>query len=212
MDKIDFKKTDKIYYTGKVGRYDVLEIPQMRYLMVDGQGAPGGPAYSKAVAALYGLSYNLKFHCKKTLEKDHVVPPLNGFWWADDMDAFINDDRDAWKWTMALRQPDYIDGAMLEELRGVVIAKTAKKKDAATDEATLQLARIEDRVEGLVVQILHVGSYADETPVLAKMHNEVIPELGMRMRGLHHEIYLGDPRRVPPEKLKTILRQPVEKS
>ena len=155
------------------------------------------------------MVYGLKFQCKKTLERDHAVPPLDGFWWADDMDAFLRRDKDQWKWTVALRQPDYVDAAMVEQMREQVIAKNARKKDAPTDAAHLARVRLEDRREGAVVQILHVGSYEDETPVLAKMHHEIIPERGLKMTGLHHEIYLNDPRRTPPGKLKTILRQPV---
>lgn len=212
MEKLDFKKTDKAFYTGKVGRFDLLTIPKMRFLRIDGAGDPNvAPGYAASVAALYGLSYGIKFHCKAVLVRDHVVPPLEALWWADDMATFVTRDKAQWQWTLCLRQPDYVDQAMFDAVRAVVIAKNAKKKDAATDAAHLQAVRLEDFDEGLVMQVLHQGPYDDEGPVLAKMHGEAIPEQGLRMRGLHHEIYLGDPRRVAPEKLKTILRQPVER-
>jgi hypothetical protein len=209
MDKLDFKKSEKAFYTGKPGRFDLLDVPKMQYLMIDGAGGPTDPSYAPSVAALYGLSYGIKFHCKKTLQRDHVVPPLSGFWWADDMGTFVRREKDQWKWTMALRQPDYVNMEMLAQVRAEVIEKTKRKKGAGTDEHTLSLARLEDKTEGLAIQVMHHGSYDDEAPVLAKMHNQVIPEMGLKMTGLHHEIYISDPRRVAPEKLKTILRQPV---
>lgn len=212
MLKIDFKKTEKAFYSGKAGRFDLLEVPEMQFLSMQGQGDPNtSTEYSRAIAALYGLSYGLKFHCKKTLEKDHVVPPMDGLWWADDMSSFAQRDKSVWKWRMMIRQPDWITDAMFAEVLEVVIGKTAKKKDAATDEATLRSVALGKITEGLCVQTLHIGSYDDEGPVLEEMHTRFIPANGLRMAGLHHEIYLGDPRKVPPEKLKTILRQPVEK-
>lgn len=209
MIKTDFKKADKALYSGKVGRFDLIDVPQQSYLMIDGAGNPGtAPAYGRAVAALYGLSYGLKFHGKPQ-GVDHVVGPLEGLWWADDMSSFTSRDKDQWQWTMMIRQPDWVTAADLALVLETVVAKTAKKRDAMTDEATLRSVRFEALTEGLVVQVLHIGSYDAEGPVLADMHNRFIPENGLAMRGLHHEIYLGDPRKVAPEKLKTILRQPV---
>ena len=212
MIKTDFKKVDKAQYTGKVGRFDLIEVPQQSYLMIDGAGNPGtAPAYGRALAALYGLSYGLKFHGKpKGL--DHVVGPLEGLWWADDMSSFTSREKDQWQWTMMIRQPEWVTAADMAQVLEIVVAKTAKKRDATTDEATLRQVRFEGLCEGLVVQVLHIGSYDEEGPVLAEMHNRFIPENGLAMRGLHHEIYLGDPRKVAPEKLKTILRQPVSQT
>lgn len=212
MIKTDFKKQDKALYTGKVGRFDVIEVPEQSFLMIDGAGNPGtAPAYGRAVAALYGLSYGLKFHGKPQ-GVDHVVPPLEGLWWADDMDSFITREKDKWLWTMMIRQPDWVTAKDLAKVLENVVAKTAKKRDAATDEASLRKVRLEGFCEGQVVQVLHVGSYDQEGPVLADMHNRFIPENGFEMRGLHHEIYLDDPRKLAPEKLKTILRQPVSQT
>lgn len=212
MIKTDFKKQDKALYTGKVGRFDVIEVPKQLFLMIDGAGNPGtAPAYGRAVAALYGLSYGLKFQGKPQ-GVDHVVPPLEGLWWADDMDSFITREKDKWFWTMMIRQPDWVTATDLAQVLEGVVVKIVKKRDAATDEATLRKVRLEAFHEGQVVQVLHVGSYDQEGPVLADMHNRFIPENGFEMRGLHHEIYLGDPRKVAPEKLKTILRQPVSQT
>lgn len=209
MLKIDFKKVDKALYAGKLGRFDLITVPKQRFLMIDGVGNPNtAPAYGRAIAALYGLSYGLKFYGKPR-GVDHVVPPLEGLWWAEDMDSFASRDKSQWKWTMMIRQPDWVEAADLAQVLESVVVKTAKKKDAATDEQTLRAVRLEDLDEGLVVQVLHVGPYDNEGPILAQMHDEFIPENGLAMRGLHHEIYLGDPRKAAPETLKTILRQPV---
>ena len=210
MDRLDFKKADRAFYTGKVGRFDRLTAPAWDFLMIDGAGDPNtAPAYARSVAALYALSYGLKFARKSALGRDHVVPPLEALWWADDMRTFQTRQKSAWKWTLCLRQPPDVTPDMLEDIRAQVIAKTTRKKDAATDPDTLTRVRFAQFEEGDVIQTLHVGSYDDETPVLAHLHDAVIPGLGLTMRGRHHEIYLSDPRRVAPEKLKTLLRQPV---
>ncbi|MGJ8527153.1 GyrI-like domain-containing protein [Maritalea sp.] len=212
MDKLDFKKSDKVFYSGKVGRFDVLDVPAMQYLMIDGEGGPVGASYPPSIAALYGLSYGLKFYSKQQLEKDYVVCPMQALWWADDMDTFITREKSAWKWTVMIRQPDWISQNDFAQILETTIVKTAKKKDAPTDESYLRAVRLQTMTEGQVVQVLHVGSYDDEGPILQKMHHEFIPQNGFEMVGKHHEIYLGDPRKVVPEKLKTILRQPVRKT
>ncbi|MCF4099121.1 GyrI-like domain-containing protein [Maritalea mediterranea] len=209
MEKLDFKKRDKAYYAGKVGRFDRLEVPPMNYLMIDGEGGPVGESYPPSLAALYGLSYGLKFLSKTELEKDFVVGPLQGLWWAEDMNTFITRQKDQWLWTMMIRQPEWLTQDHLEQVRAQTIAKNAKKKEPPTSEALLRIVRLETYKEGDCVQVLHVGSYDDEGPILHKMHHEYIPEQGLKMYMKHHEIYLNDPRRVAPEKLKTILRQPV---
>lgn len=212
MQKLDFKKADKSLYTGKAGRFDVLEVRELTFLAIDGEGDPNASAdYTHAIAALYGVSYALKFHCKKALERDHVVPPLEGLWWAKDMSSFQRREKSAWKWRMMIRQPEWVTADMFDNILEVVVIKNAKKKDAATNEATLRKLRLIKFEEGQVVQTLHIGSYDAEGPVLKEMHEQFIPENGFEFAGLHHEIYLGDPRKVAPEKLKTILRQPVSK-
>ncbi len=209
MLKTDFKKQDKALYSGKVGRFDVIDVPEMNFQMIDGIGDPNtAPAYGRAVAALYGLSYGVKFYGKPR-GVDHVVPPLEGLWWADDMGSFTSRDKDSWKWRMMIRQPDWVGVEDLAAVQESVIAKTAKKKDAPTDEETLRAVRLERFHEGLAVQVLHIGPYDAEGPVLEEMHKRFIPDNGFVARGLHHEVYLGDPRKVAPDKLKTILRQPV---
>lgn len=209
MEKLDFRKADPALYTGKVGRFDRLEVPEMRFLMADGMGDPAlAPAYGQALAALYGLSYGVKFAAKAALDRDHVVGTLEGLWWADDMADFVTARRDRWRWTMMIRQPDWITPEMVEAVRAKMLAKLAKGADTATTPEMLRAVRLQSLAEGECLQVLHVGSYADEAPVIARLHAE-IAALGLRPTGHHHEIYLGDPRKLAPEKLKTILRQPV---
>ena len=175
----------------------------MRYLMVDGHGDPNtSPAYTEAVEALYPVAYALKFASKRELGRDYVVPPLEGLWWADDMDSFTTSrDKSRWDWTMMIMVPDGIDRSMFERVVAQVAAKSGP--------ARLGDIRLDSLSEGRCVQTLHIGSFDDEADVLARMHDEFIPDHGLRMAGTHHEIYLSDFRRVAPEKRRTILRQPV---
>ena len=203
MEKIDFKKTLKHLYAPKK-KFEIVDVPEMQFLMVDGHGDPNtAQEYADAVEALFGVAYKMKFISKKTLERDHTVPPLEGLWWAEDMDTFISRDKSAWDWTMMIMTPNWIT----EEIFTAAVDEVRKKKAPAS----LDKVRLEKYHEGLSVQVMHIGSYDDETPVLAKLHDEFIPENGYAMTGKHHEIYLSDPRRVAPEKLKTVLRQPVKK-
>ena len=203
MSKIDFKKQLNHLYNPSKKEFTVVEVPAMQFLMVDGHGNPNtAQAYQDALEVLYGVAYKIKFASKKELEKDYTVPPLEGLWWADDMDAFHNEpDYDQWIWTMMIMQPEWITPALFDEACAIV----KKQKDPTA----LPRLRLESYEEGLSVQILHIGSYTDEGPVLDKLHHEFMPAHGYTFNGKHHEIYLSDPRRVATEKLKTVLRQPV---
>lgn len=202
-DKVDFKKTLDSYQA-KRDEFRVLEIPEMRYLMIDGAGDPNTtPEYVAALEALYPLAYKLKFSSKKEHGRDYVVPPLEGLWWAEDMEAFTSArDKSRWQWTMMVMVPPWLGEsdfrAAMERVSG---AKVSPRR--------LADVRFETLTEGLSVQTLHVGPYEDEGPVLQCMHGEFIPAQGLRMTGKHHEIYFGDPRRTEPDKLRTLLRQPV---
>ena len=203
MDKIDFKKTEKHLYRPTHKDFGVLDVPTMQYLMVDGHGTPGNLAYQQALEALYSVSYKLKFSSKTDLGRDYTVLPLEGLWWAEDMSTFtINRDKSQWDWTMMIRQPDWITDEMVQSVTAVV----AKQKELPA----LEKLRFESYEEGLSVQIMHIGSYDDEGPTLEKLHRQFMPENNYEFNGKHHEIYLSDPRRVAPEKLKTVLRQPVK--
>ena len=201
MEKMDIKKQLKELYLPTTKEFVVVDVPKMQFVMIDGEGDPNGEVYAHAVQWLYSTVYPIKFIAKKRMTKDFVVAPLEGLWWADDMDDFITGDRDKWKWRMMLALPSWADEEMFEE----GVAKAQKKLGKRP--ASLRMAMFE---EGKSVQILHIGPYADEAPIIARMHKEFIPANGLTESGHHHEIYLNDPRRTAPEKLKTVLRQPVK--
>ncbi|MCY1142412.1 GyrI-like domain-containing protein [Actinoplanes sp. Pm04-4] len=202
MEKTDFKKELDVYRAPK-GRFEIVDVPELRYLMIDGHGDPNTSAsFAGATEALYPVAYKLKFASKQKLGRDYVVMPLEGLWWADDMKAFTSArDKSQWDWTLLIMTPDWIDDAMFAEAVDQVAAKSAPER--------LAEVRLESLAEGRCVQTLHVGSYDDETETLARLHDEFIPANGLTMTGRHHEIYLSDPRKVAPEKRRTILRQPV---
>lgn len=201
-DKVDLKKQLDSYQARR-GEFRVVDVPPLQYLMVDGHGDPNtSPAYADALAALYPLAYKLKFASKRDLGRDHVVMPLEALWSADDMTAFTSArDKSQWDWTAMILTPDWITAEMF----GAAVEQVGRKDPPAS----LAAVRLETLSEGRCVQTLHVGPYDDEGPVLAAMHDEFIPSAGLTMTGRHHEIYLSDPRRVAPERLRTILRQPV---
>jgi hypothetical protein len=203
MTKVDLKKELRDLYQPSTKAFAVVDVPAMQYLMVDGHGDPNtAQAYKDAVEALYAVAYKLKFASKVDLDKDYVVPPLEGLWWAEDMASFTTTrDKSAWDWTMMIMQPSWITQEMVEE----AVEQVGAKKDLPA----LSRLRFETYHEGLAVQIMHVGSYDDEAPTIHRMHHEFMPQNGYEPAGKHHEIYLGDPRKVAPEKLKTVLRQPV---
>lgn len=190
-------------YRARRGRIDVVELPPARYLMVDGEGDPNTAArYADALATLYPVAYRLKFFSKRELGRDHRVLPLEALWWADDLASFTTArDKDRWRWTAMIRTPDWIARAHVD----TVVAAVA----AAAAAPLLSDLRWDALDEGLVAQALHVGPYDAEAPVLAHLHDEVLPAQGLRPTGHHHEIYLTDARRTAPERLRTILRQPV---
>jgi hypothetical protein len=200
MDKLDLKKTLGDYWKAPAGKFVVIDVPRLNFLMVDGQGNPNtSPDYDAAVGALYATSYKLKF-MSKAAGRDYVVPPLQGLWWADDMSDFIAGRKDRWRWTMMLMLPDWITEAAFEGAAGSVRAKQGKLPASF---------RFEAFDEGRSVQTLHIGPYDDEAPTIRRLHAEFLPEQGFTENGRHHELYLSDPRRTDPGKLKTILRQPV---
>ena len=203
VEKTDFKKTLKHLYAATSKDFLLAEVPEMQFIMVDGVGAPAtSRPYVDALSWLYGVAYPIKFSSKTGLGRDYVVPPLEGLWWADDMNAFTLGDRDSWRWTMMIMQPEWVTREMFDD----GLSKASKKLGEPPN--TLRLGSFD---EGLSAQILHIGSYADEAPTIARLHEEYLPANGLVENGDHHEIYLSDPRKVAPEKLKTVLRQPVRR-
>ncbi|MBC9733478.1 GyrI-like domain-containing protein [Nocardioides marmotae] len=202
--KVDLKK-ELDDYRARPGEFRFLDLPPRRYLAVDGHGDPNtAPEYAAALGALYPAAYAVKALARAELDRDHVVPPLEALWWADDMERFTTArDKSQWSWTVLLLVPDWVP----DELVSRALERVGRKRPRP---AALDAVRLLGLAEGRCVQTLHVGPYDDEGPVLARLHDEVVPEAGMRPTGKHHEIYLSDPRRVEPARLRTILRQPVE--
>lgn len=209
MIKKDLKKELKKYYTASPKKVDILTVPPANFLMVDGKGDPNlSQSFQEAVGTLYSVSYTLKFKYKKEKGIDYPVMALEGLWWADDMNSFLEGKKDEWYWTVIIRQPEFISRKEVSET-----IKSVKEKSKF---ARFPKVRFEEFNEGLCGQILHIGPYSQEQPTIQRLH-DFIREKEYVFDGKqqkHHEIYLGDPRRSAPEKLKTIVRQPirVEKS
>lgn len=200
MSKLDFKKELKELYRPSAKAVSVVDVPTMNFLMVDGCGDPGSSQeFANAMETLYPMAFTLKFMSKLGQQAhDFVVPPLEGLWWADDMSAFVERRRDEWKWTLMIMQPDFITRPMYKE----ALEKVRKKKAPRL----LDRLRLESFAEGESVQILHIGSFDEEGPNVRRLHDK-IEELGKTHAHKHHEIYLSDPRKTAPEKLRTVLRQ-----
>ncbi|MBC8204333.1 GyrI-like domain-containing protein [bacterium] len=204
MPKFDVKKEWKHLYFPSAKQPSMVEVPDMNFLMIDGQGDPNtSQDYQDAMMALYGVSFTVKFIVKgEEPERDYVVPPLEGLWWMDDMTQFSEENKHLWKWTAMIMQPDWVSKEMIE----AAIEEVRRKKNPPA----LDKLRFETYHEGLSAQIMHIGPYSGERPTILKLHDFIENE-GYDRRGKHHEIYLSDPRRTAPEKLRTVIRQPVEK-
>lgn len=204
MEKIDFKKSLPDLYRPPADRFVSVDVPAMQFVKVDGRGDPNtAPAYKRAIEWLYAVSYAMKFAAKAAKGTDYVVPPLEGLWWADDPADFVARRKERWCWTMMIMAPEFIDRPLFE----AAVEKAKKKLGAPPD--SLRFERLE---EGTALQILHVGSYDDEGPILARLHDEEMPSQGLAFAGPHHEIYLSDARKTESAKLRTILRQPVKRA
>ena len=202
MEKIDYKKKLSRFYAVKKGQITMEDVPAMNYLTITGEGNPNtSNDYKKAVEALYTLSYAIKFKIKKgEMRIDYAVMPLEGQWWTDDMKDFSVYNKDKWKWTMAIMQPEFVTSALVDLCKEEV----REKKDPPS----LDKIHFENVQDGLSAQILHTGPYAEEAPTIALLH-KTIKERGFMLSGKHREIYLNDPRRTAGENLRTIIRQPI---
>lgn len=203
MEKIDLKKELKHLYQPSAKDVAQVDVPAMSYLAIDGTGDPNtSTAYQAAVEALFTLSYTIKFIVKKGPRAiDYGVMPLEGLWWADDMSSFSVDDKSNWNWTMMIMQPDFVSSEIVD---GAVEAVRKKKNPIALGDV-----RFIALTEGTCAQIMHIGPFSAEGPVVARLH-EFIADAGGKLRGKHHEIYLSDIRKAAPEKWKTVIRQPMQ--
>lgn len=209
MDKLDLKKEYKQLYSPSAKHISLVTVPRFNFIMVDGEVPPhikvdDAPEYIAAVETLFSASYTLKFMCKKRKVNpvDYAVMPLEGLWWsASSSTEFTPSRADTWYFTMMIVQPPPVTKALFAE---AVDSLRAKKTLAA-----LEAARFESFEEGKAVQALHLGPYSEEPATIARMV-AFSNEQGLKPNGKHHEIYLSDPRRTAPAKLKTILRHPVK--
>ncbi len=203
MVKIDYKKEFKHLYKPSAKKIELIDVPEMNFLMIDGKGDPNtSKEFSEAVETLFSVSYTLKFMIKKGNEQiDYGVLPLEGLWWTDDMAKFSPEAKDDWKWTVMIMQPEFVTNELIKE----AIEKVKLKKDFSS----ITKLRFESFKEGKAAQTLHIGPFKEEGPTIEKVHN-FIKENGHSLRGKHHEVYLSDIRRAAPDKWKTIIRQPLK--
>lgn len=212
MDKLDYKKEYKDLYQPKT-KPSIIEVPEMIFIAIDGEGNPNScPEYKAAIEVLYGLSYAIKMSKMNGTQPagyfEYVVPPLEGLWQVDgvDFDGMNVTDKDKFKWISMIRQPEFVTEEVFEQAKLVL-----KKKKPALD---LSKARLMKMTEGLCVQIMHKGSYDDEPASIEQMkrfldENGYIEDFSEGR--FHHEIYLSDPRKSSPDKLKTVVRHPIKK-
>lgn len=201
VEKLDLKRELKPFYTSRV-EPALVDVPAGSFLAYEGTGAPGGEEYVASIQALYPVAYTLKF-AAKARGRDFVVMPLEGLWWLEDTEGPLLEVPPArWSWKSLIRLPDFIAPGEVE----------GAKRDARAKKGLEEIGgvRLEVYHEGLSAQILHVGPYAEERPTIERLHAYIQTE-GHRPQGAHHEIYLSDPNRTAPERLKTIVRQPIER-
>ena len=200
MEKIDLKKELKQLYNPSAKEVSIVDVPDMNFLMIDGEGAPTSQQYAASIQTLYPIAYTLKFMVKKGKGIDYGVLPLEGLWWVDDMAQFNAQNKDAWKWTSMIMQPKYVTEADYK----AALEQVKKKKLPMLDKV-----RFECFHEGKAAQIMHIGPFSAEETNIQKIH-ATIKASGHQLSGKHHEIYLSNPATTAPEKLKTVIRQPMK--
>lgn len=203
MGKLNLRRELRQFYTARK-RPKIIDVPGGRFLTITGRGEPGGEAYHAALSALYPVAYAVKFRSKKE-ERDFTVMPLEGLWWWETPATTLSEapPLEEWDWKSMIRQPDFITEEVVEAAK-----EEAKAKRGIEEDDRVVLETFE---EGPSAQIMHIGPYSEEGPTIERLH-AFIEESGYRPRGLHHEIYLSDPRLTPPERWRTILRQPIERA
>ncbi|GJQ61262.1 MAG: hypothetical protein SCALA702_03150 [Melioribacteraceae bacterium] len=204
MEKIDLKKELKQFYKPSSKKIEIIDVPEFNYISLEGKGNPNNSSeFEEAIGALYAVAYTAKFSAKQENGMtDFVVMPLEGLWWAKDFEDFVLDNKDNWEWRLMIHMPGFITEDFINSNK----AKAFEKKGLSG----INDVKFEKYHEGISVQTLYIGPYSNEHETIKAMHDYAEGE-GYDLDGLHHEIYLGDPRKVAPEKLKTVLRQPVKK-
>ncbi|MFX1369385.1 MAG: GyrI-like domain-containing protein [Promethearchaeota archaeon] len=202
MEKVDHKKVLKEFYKPSAKKPTIVDVPEMNFLMVDGRGNPNtSQEYIDAMGVLYPVAYTLKFKLKKERILDYTVMPLEGLWWIEGEGSFFDTSKNDWSWTSMIMKP--------REVTLEAVAEAIEEVRAKRNPSSLSKLRFEVYHEGLSVQIMHIGPWAEEAPTIERMH-KFAEDQGYSLRGKHHEIYLSDPRRTAPEKLKTVVRQPIK--
>jgi hypothetical protein len=195
---IDRKKELRAWYSPGP-EHELVVLPELGYLMIDGEGDPNtAPAYTAAVQALYVTSYAIRTRVADGTGRSYVVMPLEGLWWVPDMTRFTTSAKSEWRWTMMILQPP----ETTTEIARAAIADAIERKRVAPG------VRFEQLTEGRCAQVMHRGPYAEEGPTIERLHAFIAGE-GLSLGGHHREIYLSDPRKVAPERMRTIIRQPV---
>ncbi len=200
MAKLDYRKLlHPLYKPGD--EPGMVEVPNLNYLMIDGKGNPNtSPIYSEAVSALYKFAYAIRFTMRDEKDVDFGVMPLEGLWWVEDLALFSQESKEDWLWTMMILQPEPVTAEVVETIRPLVLTKHQLRP--------LEEIRFESYSEGRCAQVMHHGPYAEEKPTIDRLH-AFIREEDCQLHLKHHEIYLNDPQKTAPEKLLTIIRQPV---
>ena len=199
MNKLDLVKEYKSYYKAS-NKPEIVEFEKILYLSIEGSGEPAGEVFLKAIEALYPLAYGVKKICKSQ-EKDFGVPKLEGLWWVDSNKPALEVPRSEWYWKLLIRMPDFVTPEIIKAAKDEVV----KKKGLSL----IEEIKLEIIDENKCIQIMHIGPYSTEPETIEKM-DHFMKENSFAKNGLHHEIYLSDPRKTLPEKMKTILRQPVK--
>jgi hypothetical protein len=200
MSALDNRRRLEELYLPSADDFVMVDVPDLQFVMIDGEGDPGGEAFTRATRWLFAVIYPMKRVAKERMGKSFVEPPLEGLWWADDMNDFIAGKRDKLRWQLMIVTADWVDKEMFDQ---AVVKATERLGEPPSS------LRLERFAEGMSVQIMHLGPNSEEVATLVRLHNEFLPAHHLVPNGHHHEIYLTDPNRVAPGKLKTVLRQPV---
>ncbi|KAA0219687.1 MAG: GyrI-like domain-containing protein [Phycisphaerae bacterium] len=201
MKDADMKAKLKELYLPPADEVVLVDVPDMRYIMIDGHGAADRAALDHAVKWLFTVVHPIKRTVRERMGKDFVEPPLEGLWWADDIQDFIAGNKEKLNWRMMIvYEPDWLTRGMFDDAVATAKAKLGQAPGSL---------RLESYHEGLSAQTMYVGPPSSEGPTIARLHREFLPAHRLTAHGRHHEIYLTDPNRVAPQKMKTVLRQPV---
>ena len=204
--KLDLVRERPVFFHAKASP-EVVRLPPAKYLTIDGGGSPDSAEFQRAIGAMYGMAYTLRAGSKQA-GRDYKVSTLEGQWWSDvtgpaNPDALWTAPRESWRWRLLIMVPDF---TTKKEVAAAKQALHLRHGDLAAEHVSLETVK-----EGLCLQALHIGPYATEPESIGRMR-ALMEAKGLKPAGLHHEVYLGDPRRTKPEKLKTLLRQPVAKA